>query len=496
MDLSQLKVQSFFISFYQKLWGLFVTTKIFVHPDIEIVQEGDNIGCFTYTAVSRNNGNRGSNQKPASQSSNKSCQTNTDNLNYEFLKMYDQWSDFTYRGEGYSLLEGNPEYEGPFYHGLRVEIKSHSKKKFVFDGHAAILESVTFTSDAPLQERDTCIIFSWKNNLYSPSAIRKIIIENETDGDSFDIMLFSEREGKLRIETLSDVFTDTAFQVAKNLQNLNDGRQIRKLKDVLLLLDPVDQRIQITNFNKPSNTQQKREMKENNNIRANYKSNVEQQRSKSIKAGNIDEQYGLSKIQKCDRTFQERVIIIQKKTKNTNLNITDTYFEKPLPEKTKTNVQSHGIFPTKMKNSKVKTQTKHPEWKIYLRPGEDDIRNLVSDYFGDDMIRQAVYGMLGHDVDRRYKASFERPNVPWPSMHPLLPYKLRFLDDDVDHNRTRCDHFTGDFNTQQQDNHSSATEQGDSCEESECGGSLEISDENHLNITSTDENDSDCDQSN
>lgn len=227
-------------SFYQKLWGLFVTTINFVHPDIEIVQEGDNIGCLTYTAVSRNNENRGSNQKPASQSSNKSCQTNTDNLNYEFGKMYDQLSDFTHIGDCHSLIEGNPEYEGPFYHGLSVEIKSHSKKKFVFDGHAAILESVTFTSDAPLQERDTCFIFSWKNNLYSPSAIRKIIIENETDGDSFDIMLFSEREGKLRIETLSDVFTDTAFQVAKNLQNLKDGRQIRKLKDVLLHLDPVD----------------------------------------------------------------------------------------------------------------------------------------------------------------------------------------------------------------------------------------------------------------
>ncbi|XP_052087350.1 uncharacterized protein LOC127724428 [Mytilus californianus] len=304
--------------------------------------------------------------------------------------MYDQWSDFTHRGD-YSLIEGNPEYEGPFYHGLSVEIKSHSKKKFVFDGHAAILESVTFMSDAPLQERDTCILFSWKNDLYSPSAIRKILIENETDGDSFDIILLSEREGQLRIEILSDVFNDTAFQVAKSLQNLKDGRQIRKLKDILILLDPGDQGIQITNFNKPSNTQQKRKKKENNDIRTKYKSKVEQQRTKSIKIGNIDVQYCLSKIQDCDRTLQEKATIKQKKLilKNyqiSDLNVTYNKFEKPLPGKAKTKVPRHEIVPTKMKNSKVKTQIKRTEWKIYLRSGEDELRNLVCDYFGDDMI--------------------------------------------------------------------------------------------------------------
>ncbi|CAC5404083.1 unnamed protein product [Mytilus coruscus] len=506
-------------SFYQTLRGYFATTKIFVYPDIEIVQEGDKIGFITYTGgegrskikiknrtefnayfgyvadVSRNSRKRDSNQKPTLHFSNKSCQTDTDNLDCEFLKMNDQWSHFTPKGDNYSFIEGYPKHEGPFYRGVSVEIKSQSIKKFMFNGHTSLLESVTFATPDSLQERDTCILFSWRNDLYSPSTIRKIIKDNETDADNFDIILFSDRKGQLRFEILSDVFNDTAFQVAKNLQNLKDGCKVRKLKDVLP--ESEERAVQLSDFCKNMNTQQKRKFKIERKTRQNVNiDTLHGQTSEDMEELNIDELYNYSQVPENNR----KLICIQKNLISKNrqkmdLSMKNNYCEKHLLEKTKTKVPSHRIIPTKMKNSKVKTQTMHPEWKIYLQHGEDQLRNLVSDYFGDDMIRQAVYGMLEPDVDRRFKASFERPNVPWPSMHPLLPYKLRFLDEDEDHNHTLSDHFTGDLYTQQKDDNSMVTEQVDSCEQSDCSN-VEIDDGNHFDMTSSDENDNDCDQSN
>ncbi|XP_076076483.1 uncharacterized protein LOC143047333 isoform X2 [Mytilus galloprovincialis] len=159
-------------SFYQTLCGYFATAKIFVYPDIEIVQEGDKIGFITYTDgegrskikislpvnalleyftktenrtefyayfgcvadVSRNRRKSDFNQKPTLQFSNQTCQTDA----------------------------GYPKNEGPFHRGASVEIKSQSIKKFVFNGHTSLLESVTYSTSDSLQERDTCILFSWK----------------------------------------------------------------------------------------------------------------------------------------------------------------------------------------------------------------------------------------------------------------------------------------------------------------------------------------------
>ncbi|CAC5374618.1 OBSCN [Mytilus coruscus] len=364
------------------------------------------------------------------------------------------------------MVDGHSENEETLPSRLKVENNLHGANKYVSKDYLSSLKCVTSTTCA-IEEGDVCILFSLKGFLYSPSSLMEIIDIDNAD-EKLDMIIISNTEGQVRTKVVSVIVKDTAFEFAKCIKNLKDGCQVGKFEGVFQLPESEEQAIQIFDLFNPFNTQQKRKFKTERNNRENVnKETADSQKSEEMKVVNIDEQYGLSKIKKCDRTFQE--IIIPKNTKNTNLNITDTYFEKPLPEKTKTNVQSHGIFPTKMKNGKVKTQTKHQEGKKKIRFGEDNIRNLV-------------YGMLRHDVDRRYKASFERPYVPWPSMHPLLPYKPIFR-------RWR------DFNTQQQDNHSSATEQGDSCEESECG-SLEISDENHLNITSSDENDSDCDQSN
>ncbi|XP_071135441.1 uncharacterized protein [Mytilus edulis] len=455
---------------------------------------------FGYVAdVSRNRRKSDLNQKPTLQFSNQKCQTDADNLNCEFLKMNDQWSPFTRKEDIHSLVEGYPKNEGPFHRGVSVEIKSQSIKKFVFNGHTSLLESVTYSTSDSLQERDTCILFSWRKDLYSPSAIRKIIKENNTDDDYFNILLFSGRKGQLRLEILSNVFNNTAFQVAENLQNLKEGCNVRKLKDVIQLPESQERAVQLSDFCKHKNTQQKTKRKtKRKNSKNVIKDTDHSQKPGDMEELNIenDELYNYSQ----DNEYNRKQICIQNNVISKNLHkidlsMTNDFCEKPDLKKSKTKVPTHRVVPTKMRKSKVKTQTKHLEWKIYLVPGEDVLRNLVSDYFGDDMIRQAVYGMLGPEVDRRYKASFERPNVPWPSMHPLLPYKLRFLDEDEDHNHTLSDPFTGDNNNQQKEDNSTVTEQVDSCEQSDCSN-IEIDDEYYLNISDTDENDNDCDQSN
>ncbi|CAC5395478.1 unnamed protein product [Mytilus coruscus] len=345
-------------SIYQKLFEYFGPPK-YIHPDLYVVFEGENLGVVTYTGsgskseikislpentllqhftqtqnktelqalignvttVAKNKGRRGSNQIPNLQSANKSCQTNTDNmckLLFEILKMQ-QWPDCNNTKDGYSSIK-----------------------------------------DTSFQERDPCILFYWKSNLYSPSTVRKMIKENHYEGENFDIILISEGERQLRIENLSDVVISTAFEVAKSLQNLKDGRLVKKLKEVLHPLESRAEGIQIINVNKPSSTQQKRKTKENNNSRTNFINKPEKQRTKSIKTGNIDEQYCLSKLEEYYNIVQEEKPIMKNQHKN-DLSITDNYFVKPLLERSAPKIPSHRVVPTKMKNSKVKTQINHPE---------------------------------------------------------------------------------------------------------------------------------------
>ncbi|CAG2200745.1 unnamed protein product [Mytilus edulis] len=188
--------------------------------------------------------------------------------------------------------------------------------------------------------------------------------ENKTDDDRFDILLFSGRKGQLRLEILSDVFNDTAFQVAKNLQNFKEGCNVRKLKDVIQLQESEERTVQLSDFCKNKNTQQKIER---NNSKYVNKETVDGQPSEDMEEINIDDQYS-SQIHEYNKLICIQNNVISKYLQKKGLSMTNDYCEEPDLTKSKTKVFSHRVVPTKTKKSKVKTQTKHPEWKIYLQP--------------------------------------------------------------------------------------------------------------------------------
>lgn len=85
-------------------------------------------------------------------------------------------------------------------------------------------------------------------------------------------------------------------------------------------------------------------------------------------------------------------------------------------------------------NCKVKGQTKQftlqkPVYAITLQD-----KHLIESMSHDDTIRHAMHEYFNNDE----KSHFSRPSVPIPSMHPLLPYKTRYLEEESD---TTSDHY-------------------------------------------------------
>lgn len=130
-----------------------------------------------------------------------------------------------------------------------------STKKFDFSQHISAFKSFTLTniSGDSCQERDTCILSSWKSHRSDPPiAMKQIIIDNDSVHHNFDVLLISENEGQFSLEVLSDVDKYTAFKIATSLQKLKDDCQKGSLEDVLEFLHKGEIR---NGFIKPSNTQ-------------------------------------------------------------------------------------------------------------------------------------------------------------------------------------------------------------------------------------------------
>lgn len=80
---------------------------------------------------------------------------------------------------------------------------------------------------------------------------------------------------------------------------------------------------------------------------------------------------------------------------------------------------------TKMVDAKVKKTSKYKALKFNIFTTLDDDKTGISTVLRDDIVRQAMYGWFNNET----KIQLQRPSIPWPSMHPLLPYKLRYLDE-------------------------------------------------------------------
>ncbi|VDH93741.1 Hypothetical predicted protein [Mytilus galloprovincialis] len=79
----------------------------------------------------------------------------------------------------------------------------------------------------------------------------------------------------------------------------------------------------------------------------------------------------------------------------------------------------------KMVDAKVKKTSKYKTPKFNIFTTLDDDKTGISTVLKDDIVRQAMYDWFNNES----KIQFQRPSIPWPSMHPLLPYKLRYLDE-------------------------------------------------------------------
>lgn len=90
-------------------------------------------------------------------------------------------------------------------------------------------------------------------------------------------------------------------------------------------------------------------------------------------------------------------------------------------------IQEEGCRRKKV-TSKVKGQTRHvPQKPSYIITTQDEevVRQLLSDFPLHDFVRKETNLFFRNEQ----KMHFTRPSVPIPSMHPLLPYKLLYLDE-------------------------------------------------------------------
>lgn len=304
-----------------------------------------------------------------------------------------------------------------YHRGFPVELVSYSTKKFSLNGNSSLLESVTFTKENKSRKRETLVLFRVKGMLYSPFALRHLDMESIESTNSIDILCISETKSDVRVEVLTGLSKYTAFQVAKLLEFPNNGRGVRKLKDLIPSLKLGNQKNDNPDFLERVKTANK------DKIKACYSLNQDEygtqnqtgkiKDSKEIIAENI------KKLQQELKKFQEDI--------NVNMGATK---DKDIGKMSNTNVFTHSKWTdrTQMGNIKIRTQSERPSWKILLQNRGDETDEVVSESLGEPMISQAIYEFFGQHVDSEYKSSIERSHEPWPSMHPLLSYKCRYLD--------------------------------------------------------------------
>lgn len=297
-------------------------------------------------------------------------------------------------------------------------MNSHFIKKIDACGQSALEESVTLTWENSIIQRDTLIMFYRKGVFYSSLALMlSNILDNEI-GNSFKVLVISEMISGLQMAVFASLNEFTVSQIAKRLKYFNDGRQVRNREDLLKCLNLSEQEKLI-----PEMLERKNKGKEGGYNICN--SNIDPKVIIERNQKQLD-QYECEKQIRTIKNQKHAIIDINSQQihfKTEEIHKTD-YNEKYL----ETKEPSHSKWTERTKMGKNKLKTQHPAWKLYFGPGEDAVKELACQYFEEGTIRQAVFEFFGANDERRCKASFERPNVPWPSMHPLLPYKLRVLD--------------------------------------------------------------------
>ncbi|XP_076076487.1 uncharacterized protein LOC143047339 [Mytilus galloprovincialis] len=447
-------------SFIQKMTAFFTQTKVmYVPPDVKVTQEGkilhvlvsrDSEGKSTIEITIPSNGNLKHFTKTQDITELKvmfgNIVSRPENHKNTQNRMLSQYSDlelgnqprFTKKdylsnptskiplrldntlsetGNDFSNDDQSNENKTLYHRGFPVELVSYSTKKFSLSGNSSLLESVTFTKENKSRKRETLVLFRVKGMLYSASALRHLDKKSIESTNSIDILSISETESDVRLEVLTGLSIYTAFQVAKLLEFPKNGRRVRKLKDLITCLKLGNKKNDDPDFLESVTTANE------DKIKACYSPNQDENGT----------QNQTGKVEDSKETIAENIRNLQQELKETQQDIyfnTGSTKDQNIGKHANTKYFTHSKWTdcTQMGNIKIRPQSERPSWKIFFQNREDETDRVVSESLGEPIISQAIYEFFGQHVDSGYKSSIERSHEPWPSMHPFLPYKCRYLD--------------------------------------------------------------------
>ncbi|VDI72618.1 Hypothetical predicted protein [Mytilus galloprovincialis] len=256
--------------------------------------------------------------------------------------------------------------------------------------------------------------------MFTPAALVHLDMKSFENINSIDILFISETESDVRIEVLTGLRRCLAFQFAKLFQILNNGQRVRKLKELIQCIELENQTVDDPDFLGRVKTD------DEGYLKACYSLNQDLygKQSRTTKINDIEDKTAV-KMNKMKVLPQD----ISKIPQDKKFKMDATKYKIVGGHSfTKCSTDSKWNDRKKIGHSEVRTQSDWPTWNICLLDLEDEAGGFATEYFWDSMVSQAIYEFFGQYIDCEYKGTFERPHVLWPSMHPVLTFKCRCLD--------------------------------------------------------------------
>lgn len=288
-----------------------------------------------------------------------------------------------------------------------------------------LLRTAKYQIEGCPYSKDTCQLFINDSVLFSGAAFRHFLKNDNNILGRWSLLSLSKSENHLDITIIDDLPLTILHQIAEPLQNHIDGKQRKRPEDMIT-------RQEIDEYRAKHQESEIRRKSPTNSAKGDLNIDDDVETDDKIPQ-NLDSYISEGQITHDTDVETDNVPL------NLNYNIPEEgVTHDPLQTVPSKKEHNHSFWTTgiKTKQSKVKTQSRPQNFKICLQSRDDEVRDLVNDYFGDDIIRQCVQDFFESDVNpiRRQKRVYERPHIQWPSMHPRLPYKLRYLDEHVDDN--------------------------------------------------------------
>ena len=299
-----------------------------------------------------------------------------------------------------------------------VALKWNKTERFVVNKNTVVRHTAEYQTEGCSYSEETCRIFKNECGLFSEAAFHNLFKNSNKIDGRWSVLSLSKNENHLHFERIDDLPTKILYQITEPLQNQKDGKQRKRLTDITLEVEDRAKH-QESELEQKGPTNSTRgdlnidDIETDDNIQQNLESYIPEEHITRYTDVETDDTIP----QNLDSNIPEEQIprdqiqtVSSKKKQNEQL-----WTER-----------------TKMKQAKVKTRSQSTELKIYLQSQDDAVRDLLNDFFRDDTIRHCVHDFFERDVDHTKKGVFERPHIQWPSMHPRLPFKLRYLDEHVE----------------------------------------------------------------